>query len=39
MKEVNPMEEKKEGGFPFLVWAIVLGLSAAVIAAVVLFLK
>ena len=39
LKEVDDMEEKKEGSFPNWVWVIVLGLAAAVVVAVVLLLE
>ncbi len=38
-KEEGRMEEKKEAGFPIVVWIVVIGLAAVLVAAFMLFLK
>ena len=38
-KEANKMEEKKEAGLPILVWIIVIGIAAILVAGFLIFLK
>ena len=36
---VREMEDKKESGLPILVWVLIIGMAAALVAGFVIFLK